>query len=136
VRARLSAFVAGNREAQKRVSAARALDRVLDFAPRLSDAQTAALAQRIVARAAHQPRIVAKSDVTPSRHWLRQRGNHGVAAAALAASLMIGVLAGQNTAFATLTDAIVGGTGTISSAAGQQVAQGDEADALLDEDLL
>ena len=123
LRTRLSVFVAANSEAQKRVAAAQALDQVLDFAPRLSDAQNATLAERIVTRAAHQPRVVSKAGPPPPRVRSGWHNNHGLAGAALAASLVIGLLAGQNTAFTTLTEVI-------------QVAQSDDADTAIDEDLL
>ena len=135
VRAELEVFAAGNQDAQKRLSAARALDSVLAFAPTLSEAQNAALADRIVTRASRQPRIATTPPPT-SRQWMGGRGNHGIAAAALAASLMLGVLAGKNTMFGALTDAVVGDGGTLSSAHVQQVAQGDDTDTILDEDLL
>lgn len=123
LQARLSVFVAANGEAQKRVAAAQALDEVLDFAPRLSDVQNAAIAERIVTRAAHQPRIVSKPELPQPRLRTGWHNNHGLAGAALAASLVIGLLAGQNAAFTTLTDVI-------------QVAQSDDADTAIDEDLL
>jgi hypothetical protein len=115
--------VAANSEAQKRVAAAQALDQVLDFAPRLNDAQNADLAERIVTRAVHQPRVVSKTEMPRPRARTGWHSNHGLAGAALAASLMMGVLAGQNAAFTTLTEVI-------------QVAQGDDADTAIDEDLL
>lgn len=136
LRTRLLAFVAANGEAQKRVAAAEALDQVLDVAPRLSDAQNATLAERIIARAAHQPRIVSKPELPQPRVRTGWHVNHGLAGAALAASLVIGMLAGQNAAFTTLTDVIVGRNANGASASNQQVAQGDDADTAIDEDLL
>jgi hypothetical protein len=127
-RLKLSAFVAGNGEAQKRVADARALDRVLGFAPRFSDAQNTALAGRIVAKAGHQPRIITEAAKAPlSRQWSSGRGSQGLAGAALAASLLLGIIAGQSADLATLSEVF---------ASGQQVAQGEEADTLTDEDLL
>jgi hypothetical protein len=134
-RARLADLVTSSQDAKRRIAAARALDHVLDFAPRLSEVQNAALADRIVARAARQPRVVTRLELPPRRR-LSDRINHGMAAAALAASLMIGILSGQNTTFASVTDALVGDNGAISSGAGQQMAQTDDADSLLDEDML
>ena len=128
-RLRLQPFLAVNGEAQNRLAAARALDRVLDFAPRLSDAQNAALAGRIVAKAARQPRVVtgpAKPQAAPV--WYRGFTSQGFAGAALAASLVFGIYAGQAVDFGSWTDT--------ESATGQQMAQSDEADPLLDEDLL
>ncbi len=128
-RLRLQPFLAVNSEAQNRMAAARALDLVLGFAPRLSDAQNAALAGRIVAKAARQPRVVtgvAKPQPAPS--WYRGLTSQGFAGAALAASLVLGIYAGQSADLGSWTEA--------TSAIGQQMAQSDEADTLLDEDLL
>jgi hypothetical protein len=134
VRDQLMAFTVGNSAAQKRIAAARALDTVLGFAPRLSEAQNTALASRIIDRAVRQPRAVTATDAAPpQRRWLGR--SNGMAAAAMAASLLIGVLAGQNPTFSTFADAIVGGTDA-SAGHGQQIALGDDADTLLDEDLL
>jgi hypothetical protein len=57
------------------------------------------------------------------------RRHHGFAATALAASLVLGVLAGQSSTVSALL-------GTNSANASRQIAQTDDADVLLDEDLL
>lgn len=133
VQSRLPAFIAANRQAQTRLAEARALDKVLEFAPRLSDERSRHLVDEIVARAARQPRVVTGGGAALARpsHFNRLR-THTIAAAALAASLMLGVFAGQNATVGNLTEAMVGGGSTSS----QQVAQGDETENLFDEDLL
>jgi hypothetical protein len=133
-RARLSEFVTSSEDAKRRIAAGRALDHVLDFAPRLSETQQSALADRIVARAARQPRVVTRQ-VLP-RHRFGDRINHGMAAAALAASLMIGILSGQSATVASVTDVLVGDNSVISAGSSQQMAQTDDTDSLLDEDML
>ena len=133
-RQRLLPLLAGNVQAQRRVAAARALDRVLNAAPRLSDARHAALLETIVHKAERQPRIVSQTAAERPSPLMRLR-RHSMAAAALAASLMIGVLSGQNTTVGSLSEAMVTG-GVSSSATGQQVAQSDDPKTFLDEDLL
>lgn len=131
---RLQPLIIGNSEAQRRVAAARALDRVLGLAPRLSEARHAELVERIVAGTSRQPRV-ATAGVSPLRQRANWFGGHTLAAAALAASLVLGIAAGQNATVGTLTDAIVT-SADVPLTSGQQVAQGDDADSLYDEDFL
>lgn len=140
-RAKLAAFVASNSEAQRRVAAARALDKVLGFAPKLSDARQADLAERIVARAAVQSKGVAQHAPSVVRPNFGARAAFGkaranaFAGAALAASLVLGIMAGQNATVGTLAKAVLSGSDT-NVVTGQQLAQSDGTDSLLDEDLL
>ena len=76
------------------------------------------------------PRLVAERRVATGHLALRHR--HGLAATALAASLVLGVLAGQSNAF----NVLLGGGGSRVANISQQLAQTDEADSFLDEDLL
>lgn len=133
-RQRLSAFVASNGDAQRRIAAAAALDRVLDAAPRLSDARQAALLDSITQRAERQPRLASDRAQPPQNQFSRLR-RHSMAAAALAASLMIGVLSGQNSTLGSVTAAIVNG-GDFNTTSGQQMALSEDTNTLLDEDLL
>jgi hypothetical protein len=136
-RTRLLPLIAGNTEMQQMVAAARALDSVLYFAPKLSDAQNAALANRVVAQASRQRRAVTQSSTAlPLGRGYSDRGSQGWIGAALAASLVLGILAGQRTDLTVLSDAFAFGTSDAASLVGQQVAQGDESDTLIDEDLL
>jgi hypothetical protein len=136
-RTRLLPLIAGNTEAQQKLAAARALDSVLNFAPKLNDAQNAALADRLVRQASRQPRAVAQSPAAVrSGRGFADRGSQAWVGAALAASLVFGIFAGQTTDLTALSDAFAFGTSDAASLVGQQVAQGDEADTLIDEDLL
>ncbi len=68
--------------------------------------------------------------------WRSLRRHHGVAATALAASLVFGVFAGQFNMFNSTADVLLGRDVTGASKITRQVAQTDDADSLLDEDLL
>ncbi len=144
VRPQLESLLAESRVARARVAEAAALDRVLDFAPRLSDERLAQLTERIGTQVPRQPRIAATSasgSIEGSRArrpetaaWLTRNWHaHSLSAAALAASLVLGVVAGQTATVASLTNAMVN---SVDASGGQQVAQGDDGDSLLDEDLL
>jgi len=140
--AKLSAFVRDDAEAQRRIADYRALDQVLGFAPKISDARHAALADQIVSRAMRQPRAVTSADVVaaptrsePVKARISPWRNQALTAGALAASLLLGILAGQNTTVVTLAEAVLTGTDTTDTST-QQVAQSDDIDILWDEDLL
>lgn len=142
VKIKLSPFIDGNADARRRVAEAAALDKVLGFAPKISDARHAALTDQIVAKALRQPRAVSASgSVTPSagQHKLQPRfkawRENYLTAGALAASLMLGILAGQNATVVTLTEAMLTGSDATDVSA-QQVAKSDELDTYYDEDLL
>ena len=131
-RVQLQAFISSNRIAQSKLAEAQSLDRVLGFAPDLSARQNTELAQRIVHAAERQPRAVG-SQTLPARRPTPPFGSRGIAAAALAASLVLGILTGQSTVIGSLADALVtGDTASLS----QQLALGDDGETLLDEDLL
>ncbi len=134
-RDRLSAFVASSGEAKRRLASARALDQVLAFAPKIGEARHTEIVDRIVARAERQPRTAAEGSqrVAPP-HVNKWRAN-SYAGAALAASLALGILAGQNATIGTLATSAFSGSDN-AGASGQQLAQSDEADGLLNEDLL
>jgi hypothetical protein len=142
VQTKLLAFVTGNAEARRRIAEARALDTVLGFAPKISDARHSQLIDQIVSRAIHQPRAVASADVLAKPvpgGALKARPNpwrnHALTAGALAASLMLGILAGQNATIVTLAESVLTGGETVESST-QQVAQSDDIEIFWDEDLL
>jgi hypothetical protein len=130
----LTAVLARNPAAQRALEEAVALDRLLDQAPVVSADRNAALADRIAASAVRQSRALgvviggSGARVMPIR-----RRDHGYAAAALAASLVLGIIAGQTGTIGTTAQTLVA---SLSSDSGAQIAQSDEADGLLDEDLL
>lgn len=127
LRHELSALIADSGEARKMLRDAELFDELLDRAPRYDASRLDSLKERIAMAAAHQPRLVAARSEAVQRPTLRR--HHGLAATALAASLVLGVLAGQSSVVSALL-------GTNSANASRQVAQTDEADVLLDEDML
>ncbi|CAA2140568.1 hypothetical protein [Hyphomicrobium sp. ghe19] len=139
LRLALSGLIAGSADAQNMLKDAEAFDRLLDKAPQYDQSRLDSLSQRIASAAERQPRIVAggAAIVTqPAKRptaWPGSR-RHGFAATALAASLVLGVFAGQlNVLNASAEVLLGGGSGNASST---RMAQSDEADVLLDEDLL
>ncbi len=139
VRHALSRLIASSAEAQQLVAEAEMFDELIDSAPALSAADNAALLERIVAAAAQQPRAIhAPASVPRARTAPEFTGGrqHGWAAAALAASLVLGVMAGGTQSVGTVSDAFVIAVPSGSAPAEQQLAATDEAEGLTDEDLL
>jgi AcrR family transcriptional regulator len=140
-RQRLLTFVADNPQAQQRLAEANALDRVLNFAPGLSTVRQAALVGRVAEVAERQPRLVASAHATPSSaRGIRPAAGtgwakHGMAGAALAASLLVGIMSGQTATVGTLSEALLN-DGENFTASSRQLALGDDVDSFLDEDLL
>ncbi len=139
LRLALSGLLAGNSEAQRMLRDAEAFDRLLDKAPQYDQSRLDGLSQRIMATAERQPRVVtnrssvARESSGRSAAWSWQRRHHGFAATALAASLVLGVFAGQLNVLNSSADVLLGGNANASST---RIAQSDDADVLLDEDLL
>ena len=142
VHSKVSAFVSNNQDAQRRIVEARALENVLSFAPNIPGTRHAGLANQIVSRAIRQPRAVTSNELPAAStrklptaagatSWRRQALTSGT----LAASLMLGILAGQNATVVTLADAVLT-SGKMQDAATQQIAQSDDIETLWDEDLL
>ncbi len=144
LRLALSGLIAGNSDARKMLKDAEAFDRLLDQAPQYDAARLAKLSDRIAATAERQPRLVSSQGqgqqgqgaARGSSMWRSLRRHHGVAATALAASLVFGVFAGQFNMFNSTADVLLGRDVTGASKITRQVAQTDDADSLLDEDLL
>ena len=129
----LSALIASDGQAQRTLSDAEAFDRLLDKAPQFDARRLAKLKDRIAAAAERQPRLVSARPAKASTPRLRR--HHGLAATALAASLVLGVFAGQSSFLKTTADSLLGdGAGFAKTS--RQIAQSDDADSLLDEDLL
>lgn len=137
LRLALSGLIAGNPEAQKMLKDAEAFDLLLDSAPQYDAARLNKLSERIVAAAERQPRLVA-SGKAPTKNtgslWSGVRRHHGFAASALAASLVIGVFAGQLNMFNSTADVLLGDKAAPASS--KQVALSDDGESFLDEDLL
>lgn len=139
LRLTLSGLIAGNLDAQKMLKDAEAFDRLLDSAPQYDAGRLDVLSNRIAAAAERQPRLaISHARATPggSSVWASLRRHHGVAATALAASLVLGIFAGQLNMFNSTADVLLGDDGVSSSTVNRQLAQTDDADGLLDEDLL
>jgi hypothetical protein len=117
---------------------AEAFDRLLDSAPQYDVARLGGLGDRIVAAIERQPRVIS-SHASPARSggsaWSAVRRHHGFAATALAASLVLGVFVGQLNMFNSTADILLGGDANNPTVA-RQMAQTDDADGFLDEDLL
>lgn len=126
----LSGLIATSPEAQKLLQEAEAFDRLLDLAPNYDVAGLGELRDRIAMAAERQPRLVSNPGNAFGQAAVRHR-QHGLAAAALAASLVLGVFAGQSSMIRSLV-----GDVSNSASSSQQLAQVDDADSLLDEDLL
>ncbi|MET1046133.1 MAG: hypothetical protein ABWX70_05455 [Hyphomicrobium sp.] len=139
LRLMLSSLIAGNPDARKMLKDAEAFDRLLDAAPPYDASRLSGLSDRIAAAAERQPRIIssrAAERTASGVKWSGLRRHHGVVATALAASLVLGVFAGQLNMFNSTADVLLGGDGVASSSVNRQLAQTDDADGFLDEDLL
>jgi len=140
LRLALSGLIASSAEARNMLKDAEAFDRLLDKAPQYDQSRLDTLSKRIAFAAERQPRLVASGaghvgeSAKRPKAWPGQRRHHGFAATALAASLVLGVFAGQLNVFNTSAEALLGGGN--GSASNTKIAQTDEADGLLDEDLL
>jgi hypothetical protein len=147
-RLRFAGVISEDKTAAKLLAEAEALDRLLDQAPRASDAGIEALKERIVAAAlrTHEPHLAViacgkKVAVLPQarlgRRSLATRFIEWPAAAVLAASLVLGVMLGTTGTFETTMQEVaqVAGFGSGTSD-GAQVALGDDALGQIDEDLL
>ena len=147
-RLRFAGVISEDKTAAKLLAEAEALDRLLDQAPRASDAGIEALKERIVAAAlrTHEPHLAViaggkKVAVLPQarlgRRSLATRFIEWPAAAVLAASLVLGVMLGTTGTFETTMQEVaqVAGFGN-GTADGAQLALGDDALGQIDEDLL
>lgn len=145
VRSPLVDFVAADAVAKARMAEARALDRVLALAPGLDESRQRVLAEQIAGKAQRQPRMVAgaQADASPphaparsgfQRLPLRRSPlqRNSWVAGTLAASLMLGVLAGRLPIVDSVADTMLGDDVQTQ----QVVAQGLDVDSLWDEDLL
>lgn len=139
VRRALTGLIAESADARRVVADGEALDRLLDWAPVLDQARLTALADRIAAASRTTPRLAATVNVPvfKSAVWPMRRALSGMA---LAASLVLGIIAGQSVEMAPAVSelATVAGldAGIEATAGNNTVALGDDADTGFDEDLL
>lgn len=143
----LSQFIAASTEAQTLMADAAAFDRLLDMAPTLDGARQQALLDSILKAAERTPRVVIENApaVRPpavrsptvrsiERRNVRRWG--GGAGAALAASLMLGIFAGQMGTVSSFADDMAAMAGFDASSSSQKVAQTDDSGGYFEEDLL
>lgn len=130
----LSGLIAGNTNAQKVLKRAEVFDRLLDSAPRYEAHKLDRLADRIVAAAEGQSRVV--SFKRPRRPAYFGSREYGFAAAALAASLLIGVVVGQSNVVGPAAEIFDSASSLSAAGTNTQMALSDDADSLLEEDLL
>ncbi len=142
VKAKLTPLINGNADARRKIAEAVALDKVLSLAPTISAERQSELADQIVAKALRQPRAVSGSDQPARKSGLasvpsrfRAWRENSMVAGALAASLMLGILSGQNTTVGSLSEAMLTSVDAADTSA-QQVAQTYELETYYDEDLL
>ncbi|MBS0250604.1 MAG: hypothetical protein JSR78_06005 [Proteobacteria bacterium] len=138
LRLSLSGLIAGNPDAHRMLKDAEAFDRLLDKAPPYDATRLSKLSDRIAMAAERQPRLVTSQERTQTSSRTAKpvlRRHHGLAATALAASLVLGVFAGQMKVFTSTADAVLGDNNA-SSTVSRQVAFTDDGDSFLDEDLL
>lgn len=139
LRLELSQLLANSPAARSMLADAQSLDRLLDMAPTVGSTRVAALSERIMAQAARTPRVAAsgasaaapraKPATTP---WRR----HAAGISALAASLVIGLLAGQNAMMEPAVSELASVVGIDSLSDGSRLAATDETYVSLDEDML
>lgn len=146
-RLRFAGVVSDDEAAARLLAEAEALDRLLDRAPRVSEAKIDALKERIVAAAlrSERPKLtaVAGGKVVPSKAWLGQlrrpswtSRSEWPAAAVLAASLVVGVVLGSAGTFDTTVQRVASVTGLSTAGDATNLALGEEILGSGDEDML
>lgn len=139
LRRALSGLLSESADARRLVAEGEALDRLIDLAPVLDQSRILALSDRIAAASRTTPRMAAQTNLSVRKKdaWPARRAVSGMA---MAASLMLGVIAGQSgqmaPALSELATAVGIDAGGEVQADGNTVALGEEADASFDEDLL
>lgn len=135
VRRELSSLIADNQDAQRLLAEAAALDHLLDLAPCVSLGAKSALTERIVGQAARAD----VSQISRRSGFVRPLGRkeNAYAGMALAASLVLGLLAGSQQSLAPALQEVAASAGLESAAvSGQSATPGDDSFGLATEDLL
>lgn len=151
-RLRFAGFISEDAEAQRMLAEARALDALLDCAPRATEEREHALKERIVAAALRSgatsftvvagsaPAMPAPRTVFGRNPLVRRlaTAREWPAAAVLAASLVVGVMLGSAGTFDTTAQemAQAAGFAEADASSSSQLALGEEMVALADEELL
>jgi len=136
-RSELAVLIASSVQARDMVAEAEALDRLIDIAPALSTPRLAMLADRIATQAERTPRMgvvlgTEAARTKPSPDWRRPAA--GITA--LAASLVLGIMIGQNASLAPAVTEMANAVGIESLGDGSQLLSTDEAYIGIDEDML
>lgn len=130
----LSGLIGADAKAAKLLKAAEAFDKLLDAAPGYDGRKLDRLAGKILEAAEKG------ADVVPLRRPVRRGlfggSDYGIAAAALAASLLLGVFVGQSNVVSPAADLLISADASAASGNSTQTALGDDSDSLLYEDLL
>jgi hypothetical protein len=140
-RLRFAGLIVEDDTARRLVSEARALDRLLDAAPRVSEDRQEKLAERIVTtaitqgRGAQRGRSGVGSTVVPLQRVPARKSSVWQAAALLAASLLLGIVMGTSGRLQLSAEQLAGLTSTSGNDAGQ-VALGLDLSDMSDEDYL
>jgi hypothetical protein len=147
-RLRFAGVISEDEAAARLLAEAEALDRLLDRAPRVSDASIDALKDRIVAAALRSQRpqlaavpggkaaaLKAKPAAASPMEWVASRYREWPAAAVLAASLVLGVMIGSAGTLDTTMQRVASVTG-FSANDSTNLAQVEEVFGTSDEDLL
>ena len=145
-RLRFAGVVSEDKAAAKLLAEAAALDRLLDQAPRASEAGIEALKERIMAAAlrSREPQLVVVAGGKPAAKVLEPQGRSAFAArfaewpaaAVLAASLVLGVMLGTTHTFETTMQEVAQVAGFGSTSDSSQLALSDDGLGQIDEDLL
>ncbi len=148
-RLRFAGIISEDEAGARLLAEAEALDRLLDRAPRASDANLDALKERIMAAALRSERpqltAVAGGRPVPAKAWLGQlrkpswaekRFGEWPAAALLAASLVLGVMLGSAGTLDTTMQQVASVTGFNTAGDSTNLALGEEILGTSDEDLL
>lgn len=139
VRRALSGLLSENADARRLLAEGEALDRLLDLAPAIENERVLALSGRIAAASRTTPRMAATANVPAPKKaiWTPRRAVSGMA---LAASLVLGIVAGQSVEMAPAVSELAAAVGIDASSevvpGNNTVALGDDADTGFYEDLL
>ena len=140
IRRELTGIIGVSVEAQRQMTEAAALDRLLDMAPALPDARRQALANRIVGVAKTTPRVASSSAPTrkpvTASYLENGRRENWAAGMALAASLVLGLYAGSHQSVMPALQEIASAAGFGSDAGLGQADIGDDSEIYSNEDVL
>lgn len=135
VRRELAALISASAEAREALANAETFDRLLDQAPVLAPERVTALGERIVATSKRTLRVAASAAQASGKPAAALAWRHLAVASALAASLVIGMVAGQMQSVAPVFGDLVPGAVT-AEATSQPAGPLDDGNDSADEDLI